>query len=77
MAYRSHPEQAPVGSLVAFSVDHALWLHRPARFDRWHLHTQTLIAIAGDRALVRGAIHDIDGRLVATTVQEVLVRRSA
>ncbi len=77
MAYRSHPEQAPVGSLAAFSVDHALWLHRPVRLDRWHLHTQTLMAIAGHRGLVRGAVHDFDGHLVASSVQEVLIRRSA
>jgi acyl-CoA thioesterase-2 len=44
------------------------------RFDRWHVHTQQLLAIAGDRGLVRGAIHDIDGHLVASTTQEVLVR---
>lgn len=77
MAYRSHPDRAPAGSYAAFSLDHALWLHRPVRFDRWHLHTQTLIAISGHRGLVRGAIHDADGALVASTVQEVLVRRQA
>jgi acyl-CoA thioesterase II len=30
--------------------------------------------VSGDRGLVRGAIHDIDGRLVASTSQEVLIR---
>ena len=29
---------------------------------------------SGHRGLVRGAVHDVDGRLVATVVQEVLVR---
>jgi acyl-CoA thioesterase II len=74
MAYRSHPERYSPGSFTAFSVDHAMWLHRPVRFDEWHLHTQTLVAITGDRGLVRGAIHDGAGRLVASSVQEVLVR---
>lgn len=77
MAYRSHPEQYAPGAFAAFSVDHAMWLHRPVRFDQWHLHTQTLVAITGDRGLVRGAIHDSGGHLVASSVQEVLVRPTA
>lgn len=74
MALRSHPEPVTIASLTSFSVDHALWLHRPVRFDQWHTHIQELVAISGDRGLVRGAIHDMEGRLVASTTQEVLVR---
>ncbi len=74
MAFRSHPEFVVPGAFAAFSIDHSLWLHRPVRFDRWHLHTQQTLAISGHRALVRGSIHDPDGRLVASVVQEVLVR---
>ncbi len=64
----------PPGGFAAVSVDHALWFHRPVRFDRWHLHTQETVALAGHRGLVRGAVHDEDGRRVATVMQEVLVR---
>ena len=68
---RSAPgRQASTG----FSLDHALWFHRPVRFDRWHLHTQQTQAISGHRGLVRGAIHDADGHLVASVMQEGLVR---
>lgn len=74
MAFRSHPERVTPAEFSAFSIDHALWLHRQVRFDRWHLHTQQTIAISGHRGLVRGAIHDADGHLVASVVQEVLVR---
>jgi acyl-CoA thioesterase-2 len=74
MAMRSHPETATPTRFTAFSLDHAIWLHRPVRFDRWHLHTQETISISGHRGLVRGAIHDADGHLVATAMQEVLVR---
>lgn len=74
MAFRSHPERVNVVSFAGFSLDHALWLHRPVRFDRWHRYTQQLVAVSGDRALVRGMIHDVDGHLVANTTQEVLVR---
>jgi acyl-CoA thioesterase-2 len=74
VALRSHPDPITVESTTAFSLDHSLWLHRPVRFDAWHQHSCQLIAISGDRGLVRGAIHDIDGRLVASTSQEVLIR---
>jgi acyl-CoA thioesterase-2 len=74
MAFRSYPGEMPAGGFAAVSVDHALWFHRPVRFDRWHLHTQETITLAGHRGLVRGSVHDEDGRLVATVVQEVLVR---
>jgi acyl-CoA thioesterase-2 len=76
IALRSHPEPVSVESSTAFSLDHSMWLHRPVRFDQWHSHTAELVAVSGHRALVRGAIHDIHGRLVATTTQEVLIRAS-
>jgi acyl-CoA thioesterase-2 len=74
MAFRSYPEDLAPTAFNGFSLDHALWFHRPVRFDRWHLHTQETMAISGHRGLVRGAIHDADGHLVASVMQEVLVR---
>ena len=74
MAFRSHPERPGLGDVSGFSLDHALWFHRPTRLDRWHLHTQHTRAISGHRGLVEGQIHDADGALVATAMQEVLVR---
>jgi acyl-CoA thioesterase-2 len=74
MAFRSHPERMAPEAMMGFSLDHSIWFHRPVRFDRWHLHTQETVAIGGHRGLVRGAIHDADGPLVATVMQEVLVR---
>ena len=74
MAFRSYPEPIAPGAFTAFSLDHAIWFHRPVRFDAWHLHTQETLAISGHRSLVRGAIHDADGQLVANVMQEVLVR---
>jgi acyl-CoA thioesterase II len=74
MALRSHPEPLPPGAYAAFSLDHAIWFHGSVRFDRWHLHSQRTRAISGHRGLVEGTIHDDEGRLVATAMQEVLVR---
>jgi acyl-CoA thioesterase II len=72
MVFRAHPDG--VGKFAGYSLDHAIWLHRPPRFDQWHLHTQESLAIVGDRGLARGAIHDATGNLVASVMQEVLVR---
>jgi acyl-CoA thioesterase-2 len=73
MAMRSNPEHVPGGSTAASTLDHAFWLHRPIRFDRWHLYTQDTLAMVGERGLVRGSVHDPEGVLVASTVQEILV----
>jgi acyl-CoA thioesterase-2 len=74
MVFRSHPESFMPMEFTGTSLDHSLWIHRPVRMDRWHLHTQETMAISGHRGVVRGAIHDDEGRLVASCVQEVLVR---
>ncbi|ONH61501.1 acyl-CoA thioesterase II [Frankia sp. CcI49] len=74
IVFRSYPDLAAVGRLGGFSLDHALWLHRPSRFDRWHVHTQDALAVSGGRGLARGTIRDENGQLVATVVQDVLVR---
>jgi acyl-CoA thioesterase-2 len=74
MVFRLHPQELGPGRANGFSLDHAIWFHRPVRFDAWHLHTQEAVALVGDRGLARGAIHDTDGRCVASVVQEVLLR---
>jgi acyl-CoA thioesterase-2 len=74
MIFRAHPSEMGPGRANGLSVDHAIWFHRAVQFDDWHLHTQEAVAVLGDRGLARGAIHDLEGRLVATDMQEVLVR---
>jgi acyl-CoA thioesterase-2 len=57
------------------SLDHVMWFHRPFRMDDWLLHVIHSPAASGARALVRGSIFSRDGRLVASTGQEGLVRK--
>jgi acyl-CoA thioesterase-2 len=76
MTLRAHPERGSSAFLSGFSVDHSLWLHAPVDLHEWHRYTQEAVAISGDRGLVRGAIHHADGHLVATVMQEVIVRAS-
>ena len=56
------------------SLDHAMWFHRPFRFDDWLLYSQDSPTAYGARAYCRGSIFDLRGRLVATAVQEGLMR---
>lgn len=57
------------------SLDHGMWFHQPFRVDEWLLHVMDSPAAHGARGLVRGSIFTRDGRLVASTVQEGLIRR--
>jgi acyl-CoA thioesterase II len=57
------------------SLDHVMWFHRPFRVDEWLLHAMDSPAAHGGRGVVRGRIFTQDGRLVATTAQEGLIRK--
>jgi acyl-CoA thioesterase-2 len=61
-------------SVQVASLDHALWLHRPFRFDDWLLFTFHAISVSAGRGLSRGMVHTRDGRHVASLVQEGLMR---
>jgi acyl-CoA thioesterase II len=57
------------------SIDHCMWFHRPFRLDDWLLHVIESPSASGARGLVRGQVFTRDGKLVATTAQEGLIRR--
>ena len=59
------------------SLDHALWFHRPFRIDEWLLYSCDSPTAQGARGLARGMIYSEDGRLVASTAQEGLIRLRA
>lgn len=59
------------------SLDHAMWFHRPFRMDDWLLYAVHSPTASGARGLVEGRLFTRDGRLVATVVQEGLIRRRA
>ena len=56
------------------SLDHAMWFHRPFRLDDWLLYSIDSPSASGSRGLVRGQFFTRDGTLVASTVQEGLMR---
>jgi acyl-CoA thioesterase-2 len=60
--------------IMAASLDHALWLHRPFRADDWLLYAQDSPNLHGARGFSRGLIYTRDGILVASVAQEGLLR---
>jgi acyl-CoA thioesterase II len=61
-------------SIMAASLDHALWFHRPFKADEWLLYAQDSPSATGARGFGRGLIFTRDGTLVASVAQEGLLR---
>ncbi|MDQ7955982.1 MAG: acyl-CoA thioesterase II [Pseudomonadota bacterium] len=62
------------GDVRAASLDHAMWFHRDFRFDDWLLYVIDSPSAGGARGLCRGSVFARDGRLVASTAQEGMLR---
>jgi len=56
------------------SIDHAVWFHAPIRTDQWLLFAQDTPVARGGHGLARGLFYDQDGILIASVVQESLIR---
>jgi acyl-CoA thioesterase-2 len=68
------PHAAATGAtLVRASIDHAMWFHQPFRIDEWLLTRPTVRGRRGARVRA-GNLFDGQGRLVASTAQEGLMR---
>jgi acyl-CoA thioesterase II len=61
--------------IMAASLDHAMWFHRPFRADEWLLYAQDSPSLSGSRGFSRGLIFSEDGTLVASVAQEGLLRQ--
>ncbi|MDI6023490.1 thioesterase family protein [Leucobacter sp. UT-8R-CII-1-4] len=61
--------------LVTASLDHAMWFHQPARADEWLLYLQESAGVQSGRGLNLGRFFARDGVLVATVMQEGLLRQ--
>lgn len=73
VAGRVHLATLDGGAFVA-SLDHAMWFHRPFRVDEWLLHDEISPSASNARGFAEGRIFDQAGRLVASTVQEGVIR---
>lgn len=62
------------GAGLGASLDHAVWLHQPPRFDDWVLYASESPVAAAGRGFVLGAMYRPDGVRVASVAQEGLIR---
>ena len=60
--------------LVTASLDHAMWFHRPVTMDGWLLYAQEAISVEDGRGSALGRFFTPDGELVASVVQEGMLR---
>lgn len=57
------------------TIDHAMWFHRPFRLDDWLLYSMDSPSASNGRGLVKGQIFNRQGQLVASTMQEGVIRQ--
>jgi acyl-CoA thioesterase-2 len=62
------------GHVMGASLDHCMWFHRRFRADSWLLFDQESPTASGARGLARGLVFSREGDLVASVVQEGLLR---
>jgi acyl-CoA thioesterase II len=60
--------------LIGASLDHAMWFHRPAKADEWLYFDQRVESTSRSRGLASARFYDLGGHLVATCMQEGLMR---
>lgn len=73
-AFKPHGLRFRGDTIKVASIDHAMWFHRTVRVKDWHLHLIDSPNAIDARGLVRGSIYSRDGRLVASTAQEGLIK---
>lgn len=68
------PHREQRSSLQVASIDHAMWFHAPVDTHSWLLFDQDTPAAGGGHGLARGLFYTEAGSLVASVVQESLMR---
>jgi acyl-CoA thioesterase-2 len=69
-----HPVTWKTPGFQYASLDHAIWFHRPFDFNGWHLCDMDTPSSSGERGLSRSTVYARDGTLVATILQEAMIR---
>ncbi|MCL9783086.1 acyl-CoA thioesterase II [Vibrio sp. S4M6] len=71
-----HPHKVSIltPNFQVATIDHSMWYHRPFKMDDWLLYAIESPNASATRGLVRGEIFNRNGELVATAVQEGVMR---
>lgn len=62
-------------NMQVVTIDHSMWFHRDFRMDDWLLYAVDSSSASGSRGLVRGRFFNREGKMIATSVQEGLIRQ--
>ncbi len=73
-ALQPHGRTVRDRDLMAASLDHSMWFHRPFRADEWLLYVVESPVAHGARGFAHGRFFTRDGTLVASAAQEGLLR---
>lgn len=73
-ALQPHGKSFMAPNMQVATIDHAMWFHQDFRFDDWLLYAVDSPSASGGRGLVRGQFFNRDGKLVASTIQEGVIR---
>lgn len=60
--------------IFAVTMNHTVWFHRPVRFDDWVLYSTSSPVAADSRGLSNGHFFGADGQVVATVMQEGIIK---
>jgi acyl-CoA thioesterase II len=71
---RPHLGEPGIDRTMSASLDHLVWFHRSTDLSQWHFYDLRPASSHGARGLAHGSIYRQDGTLVASVVQEGLVR---
>jgi len=70
----ARPHGLPWGRRIGASLDHAVWLHHPPRFEDWILFVSDSPVAHAARGLIFGAMYDLEGRRIVSVAKEGLIR---
>lgn len=69
-----HQGDVSIHKLQLASLDHAMWFHRAFKIDEWILYALDSPSASNTRGFTRGSLYTKEGILVASVVQEGLMR---
>lgn len=73
-ALQAHPITFSDKRLRIATIDHAMWFHKPFDFNQWHVYSTVSPFTGNSRGLVQGQFFNENKELVASTMQEGMIR---
>ena len=70
-----HRDQVSFKQLMIATIDHAMWFHQNFRMDEWLLYALESPSASNARGFTRGNLFNRSGQLVASVMQEGLIRK--